>query len=250
MKIGIIGAGSIGYNVAKKLAPNHTIKIAASKLGDELTKKAEAIGITAVDIRAAVKDVDVVITSIPLKSIPDLPKDLFEHVPEHVIVADTANYYPLRDGHIQALDEGKVESVWVSEHLGRPIIKVFNNLMTHTLVHGGKPAGEPGRLAITVAGDNEEAKEIIADLVDEIGFDVVDGGKLVDSWRQQPGTPGYCSEFNKQELTAAWGAANKETAPQNRDEVIRSFMEKGDQLTHEEMLSLNRLGNKYQPETK
>lgn len=244
MKIGIIGAGSIGYNIAKKLAPNHTIKIAASKQSEELRKKAEDIGVTAVNIREAVKDVEVLITSIPLKAIPDLPTDLFDAVPEDIIIADTSNYYPLRDGHIEELDKGKVESVWVSEHFGRPVIKAFNNLMTHTLVYGGKPEGEEGRLAISVAGDSSKSKEIIGALINEIGFDVVDGGKIAESWRQQPGTPGYCSELTCEELKEALATANKETAAKNRDQVIKLFMEKGDQLTHQDMLSLNRLGNK------
>ncbi len=244
MKIGIIGAGSIGYNIAKKLASNHTIKIAASKQSEELRKKAEDIGITAVNIREAVKDVEVIITSIPLKAIPDLPRDLFDVVPEDVIIADTSNYYPLRDGHIEELDKGKVESVWVSEHFGRPVIKAFNNLMTHTLIYGGKPEGEEGRLAISVAGDSNKSKEIIGELINETGFDVVDGGKIAESWRQQPGTPGYCSELTSEELKVALATANKETAAENRDQVIKLFTEKGDQLTHQDMLSLNRLGNK------
>ena len=44
MNIGIIGAGSIGYNVAKKPAPNHDIKLAASKLTEGLEAKAVVIG--------------------------------------------------------------------------------------------------------------------------------------------------------------------------------------------------------------
>src|SRR5690606_14149138 len=94
MKIGIIGAGAIGYNLAKKLAPNHQVLLAASKISDELIKKASVIGATAVDRQEAVKGVDVVILSIPLKAIAELPKDLFEGAPADLIIADTSNYYP------------------------------------------------------------------------------------------------------------------------------------------------------------
>src|SRR5687767_9344185 len=122
MKIGIIGAGSIGYNVAKKLAPNHEIKLAASKLSEALEAKAASIGVKAVDIRQAVKDVEVIILSIPMKAIAQLPKDIFDGVPPEVVIADTSNYIPFRDTHFEEFDNSKAESVWVSEQLGRPII--------------------------------------------------------------------------------------------------------------------------------
>jgi predicted dinucleotide-binding enzyme len=247
MKIGIIGAGTIGYNVAKKLAPNHSVKLAASKLSDELIEKAEAIGVSAVDIKEAVKDVDVVIISIPMKFIPELPKDLFEGVPENVIVAETGNYYPYRDTRFYDLDEGKVESVWVSEQLGRPVIKAFNNILTYTLVEGGRPSGDPDRIAISVAGDNQEAKKVIGSLINETGFDVVDGGSLVESWRQQPGTPAYCTELNSEELKKALGNAIKEKAPVLRDQVIAGFMEKDFNLSKQEIIEANRSGHTQYP---
>lgn len=241
MKIGIIGAGSIGFNLAKKLAPNHSIVIAASKLSDELKKKAESINVTPVDVKDAVKNVDVVILSIPTKVIPELPKDLFNDVPDEIIVVDTSNYYPFRDNVIQELEEGKVESVWVSEQLGRPVIKAFNNLLAHTLMEGGKPTGSPGRIAISVAGDNDHAKQIVGTLIDEVGFDVVETGTLAESWRQQPGTPAYCTELNSVELKEALERADQTKAPELRDQVITYFMDKNFNLSHEEVVEYNRL---------
>ncbi|WP_316751686.1 NADPH-dependent F420 reductase [Pedobacter gandavensis] len=241
MKIGIIGAGSIGFNLAKKLAPNHSIVISASKLSDELKRKVASINVTAVDIKDVVKNVDVVILSIPTKIIPELPKDLFNDVPDNVIIVDTSNYYPFRDGHILELDEGKIESVWVSEQLGRPVVKAFNNLLAHTLVQGGTPNGTPGRIAISIAGDNDEPKLVISNLIDELGFDTVDTGKLEESWRQQPGTPAYCTELNKVELKDALTIANKANAPQLRDQVMEYLIEKQFNLSHEEIVENNRL---------
>lgn len=250
MKIGIIGAGAIGYNVAKKLALNHEIKLAASKLSEALAAKATSIGVKAVDIREAVKDVDVIILSIPMKAIAELPKDLFDGVPPEVVIADTGNYAPFRDGNIEELDNGKVESVWVSEQFGRPIIKAFNNILEETLVEDGRPEGDPDRLAISVAGDSKEGKAIISRLINETGFDVVDAGALAESWRQQPGSPSYCTELNSSELKEALAAAVKEQVPVNRDKVIADFQKKNFILTKEDKVEGNRAAQSKYPKTR
>jgi len=241
MNIAIIGAGAMGYNLAKKLAPNHKVHLAASKMTEELVNKASAIGVTAVDRKEAVKGVDLVILSIPLKAIAELPKDLFEAEPQDLIIVDTSNYYPFRDGNISELDNGEVESLWVAKQVGRPIIKAFNNILEYTLVHHGKTTNTTGRIALSIAGDSEQAKKVVAGLVNEIGFDVVDGGKLADSWRQQPGTPAYCTVLNAEELAQALKKANKENAPKLRDEVIHRIINADPALTHDEVVALNRL---------
>ncbi len=240
MKIGIIGAGAIGYNLAKKLAPNHEVRLAASKMSKELIDKATAIGSTAVDRKEAVKGVDLVILSIPLKAIAELPEDLFEGAAEDLIIVDTSNYYPLRDGNISELDNGEVESLWSAKQLGRPIIKAFNNVIAYTLIHHGKAANSSERIALSIAGDSEDAKKVVGAIVNETGFDVVDGGSLADSWRQQPGTPAYCTELNSEELKNALNLANKETAAKNRDEIIKHLVNANAPLTHDQILALNR----------
>jgi 8-hydroxy-5-deazaflavin:NADPH oxidoreductase len=240
MKIGIIGAGSIGYNIAKKLAPNHEIKLAASKLSEALEAKAASIGVKAVDIREAVKDVEVIILTIPKKAIPELPKDLFDGVPPEVVIADAGNYIPFRDGRFEELDNVKVDSVWVSEQIGRPVIKAFNNILEETLIEEGRPEGDPDRLAISVAGDSKEGKAIISRLINETGFDVVDAGELSESWRQQPGTPAYCTKLNSSELKEALAAAVKEQAPLNREQVMADFQKKNFKITKEEIVETGR----------
>jgi predicted dinucleotide-binding enzyme len=55
-------------------------------------------------------------------------------------------------------------------------------------------AGETlDRVALPISGDNPKAKEIVAQLIDRIGFDSVDAGTIAESWRQQPGAPVYCT---------------------------------------------------------
>jgi predicted dinucleotide-binding enzyme len=240
MKIGIIGTGAIGSVLAKNLsAAGHQVKVTNTRDMATLREIAASLGAEAATIKDVVKDVDVVIFSIPFKAYKALPENLLQDVPQGVIIMDTSNYYPFRDGELAGL-EGRTESECISETLGRPVVKVFNNILEYTLQHKGKPAGEDGRIAIAVAGDNEEHKKVAAELVDQIGFDTVDGGSLAGSWRQEPGTPGYCTELNAAELKEALAAAKKGKGPAVRDFVMGKFMTSKVFPSHEEMVAINR----------
>ncbi|PSL24089.1 hypothetical protein CLV42_11675 [Chitinophaga ginsengisoli] len=241
MKIGIIGTGAIGGTIAQKMvAAGHQVLVSNSGEFDKLEKRAKELGALPSTVGDVVKGVDVVILSVPTIAIPSLSKSLFDEIAKETIVVDTSNYYPFRDADIEEIKNGKVESVWVSEQIGRPVIKAFNNLLAQTLVSGGKPQGTPGRIAIAVSGDDPRAKEIISGLIDEAGFDVVDAGNLESSWRQQPGTPAYCTELNVTELKQALKDGIREVAPQIRDSVIKLFSERTTQPSHEEIVEFNR----------
>ena len=243
MKIGIIGTGAIGSILAEKLSnAGHQIKVTNTRAIPELKKIAAGLGATAATIQDVVKDVETIIFSIPFKALSDLPPNLLDGVPKDVIVMDTSNYYPLRDGEIAELEQ-KSESVYISEILNRPIIKVFNNILEYTLKNKGKAAGAADRIAISIAGENKEHKKIVAQLVDQTGFDTVDGGSLAESWRQQPGTPAYCTELNKAALTQALANAEKGKAPAIRDVIMNRLrsMDAWPKPPYEELLAGNRL---------
>jgi predicted dinucleotide-binding enzyme len=203
MKIGIIGAGAIGGTLTGQLTKlGHTVYLANSRGPETLADLATKTGATAVTAREAAQQGELLIVTIPLRSIPDLPKDLFEGVPASVPVIDTSNYYPLlRDGHLPELEQGDLtESEWVQQHLGRPVVKVFNNIHAEHIASAAKPAGTPGRVALPVASDDAAAKQKVMALVEELGFDAVDDGSLHESWRQQPGTPVYGADMSAADL--------------------------------------------------
>lgn len=240
MKIGIIGAGNIGATLARKLAAGgHVVKLANSKGPQSIQNLANEIGVNAVTKEEAVSEVDVVILSIPFASYPDL-KQTLSNVPETTVVIDTSNYYPGRDGAIKEVDDGKPESVWVSEQIGHPVVKAWNALLAATLADKGQPAGSSSRIAIPVTGGDTRAETIAQDLVEDTGFIALASGPLEDSWRQQPGTPAYCTELTLPELKLALKAADKARAPQNRDALIAKFMTPGSQFTHEQIVATNR----------
>jgi predicted dinucleotide-binding enzyme len=98
------------------------------------------------------------------------------------------------------------------------VIKAFNNIYAKSLLEKGVAKGSAGRIALSVAGDEGDAKSAVLRLVDELGFDPEDGGSLHDSWRQQPGTPAYCRDLDAVALRRALGAADRSRIAEYRAE--------------------------------
>ncbi|RKG91461.1 NADPH-dependent F420 reductase [Corallococcus terminator] len=220
MKIGIIGAGYIGGTLARHWVKlGHEVVIANSRGPETLKEVAAETGAKAVTPADAVKGAEVVVVTIPQKAVRDLPKDLFANVPKEVIVIDTGNYYPIRDGALSEIDKGMVESEWVAKLLGRPVIKVFNNIYSKSLLEKGVPKGTPGRIALPVAGDSPEAKAKVLQLVEALGFDAIDAGGIADSWRQQPGTPVYTQDFDAAHVKKALAEADRAQIPSYREKA-------------------------------
>lgn len=220
MRIGVIGAGAIGGTLARHLARlGHRVSIANSRGPDSLTALAAEIGATPVSVVDAANAGEVVIVSIPQKAVPNLPWGLFANVPDGVVVVDTGNYYPeLRDGRIDPIERGMLDSQWVAQQLGRTVIKAFNNIYARSLLEKGAAPSTPGRVALSVAGDRVEAKTPVLRLVEELGFDPVDGGDLDNSWRQQPGTPAYCRDLEVAALRRALAEADRSRIAECRAE--------------------------------
>ena len=222
MKIGIIGAGNIGSILARHFRQlHHTVLIANSRGPDTLGQIARETGAIPVPASEAANDVDLLVLTIPLKGVPSLPKDLLAHLPATSPIIDTGNYYPPRDGQIQEIDAGMVESEWTSRNLGRSVIKMFNNITADSLQRKGLPKGAKNRIALPVAGDDPQLKRQVMDLVEAIGFDAFDAGPLSESWRYQPGTPAYCPDPTIQELPSLLQRADREKAPKSRDSSSR-----------------------------
>ena len=218
MNIGIMGAGHIGGALTRRLTTlGHKVFVANSRGPESLAGLAQETGATPVSVQEAARNGDIVIVTIPEKNIPKLPRDLFDGVPDDVIVIDTGNYYPQqRDGLIDGIEQGVTESRWVSQQLGRPVVKTFNNIYADHLLRHGRPAGTPGRIALPVAGDDSEAKATVIKLLDELGFDGVDAGTIDESWRQQPGTPVYAADFDADGVRQALSQATQERKPEWR----------------------------------
>jgi hypothetical protein len=219
----------IGGTLARRLVSlGHDVAIANSRRPETIRELAADAGATAVTAAEAARHGEIVIVTIPQHAVADLPKDLFAGVPDDVVVVDTGNYYPSRDGSIPAIEAGQPESAWVAEQLGRPVIKAFNNIFFQSLLEKGTPKGTAGRIALPVAGDPPDARAKVLRLVDELGFDPVDAGRIEESWRQQPGTPCYTRDLEAPQLKEALAAADRSRIPEYRkaaDDAARAYFE-------------------------
>ena len=204
MKIGIIGAGHIGANAARLFVKaGHQVAISNSRGPQTLEPLVEELGDNAVaDTVEQARDFgDIVFISIPLGKYTELPTEGWAGK----VVIDSNNYYPERDGNIVELDSGEItSSQLLLKHLhGARLVKAFNTIwFEHLRSQGDTGLPLARRRAIFLAGDDSDAKAVVARLIEEIGFAAVDTGFLRDGGRsQQPGTAIY----NK-ELTAAEAA--------------------------------------------
>jgi hypothetical protein len=199
--IGIIGAGHIGSQVARKAVElGYDVVISNSRgpetlsgLVAELGPRAKAA--TAAEAAAAG---DFAVVTVPLRSYRDIPVEPLAGK----IVIDTNNYYWERDGRFPELDNGEVTtSSLLQEHLLKSkVAKGFNHIMAQQITSDGTPPGTQNRRALATASDYPEASELVAKLYDEFGFDTVNIGPLSESWRVERDRPAYVVRQNAAEL--------------------------------------------------
>jgi hypothetical protein len=162
--------------------------------------------------------------AVPQKAISELPKGLLAKARKETIVIDVGNYYPFRDGRIEELENGLTESAWVERQIGRPVVKVLNSIIAKALAEAGRPAGSRDRVALPISGDDPKAKERVAQLIDRIGFDSVDAGTIAESWRQQPGSPVYCTNPTKEEVRLWLKNVDRSSLVTDREKVLKAYL--------------------------
>jgi predicted dinucleotide-binding enzyme len=207
MKIGLIGAGNIGGTLAKLFArAGHDVAVSNSRGPDTLRELETELGERgrAVTAEEAADFGDVVVVAVPFGRYRELPATGMTGK----VVIDANNYYPERDGTFTELDEDRTTgSELLQAHLGDArVVKAFNAIYYLKLRDEGRPAGAPGRLGIPISGDDADAKRVVAELIDQIGFDAVDAGALGDGGRlHQPGTSVYGRLLTAEQIRAALG---------------------------------------------
>jgi predicted dinucleotide-binding enzyme len=205
MKIGVVGSGNIGGNAARLFVrAGHEVALSNSRGGEGLDELVKELGdkAHATTIEDAAKFGDVVLVAIPFGHFRDLPADAFKGK----VVIDTGNYYPDRDGKFPQLDRDETtSSELMSAHLKEArLVKGFNTIyFKHLAAQGDTSLPLEDRRAIFIAGDDSQAKEIVALLIEEIGFAAVDTGFLHEGGRsQQPGTAIYNKDVTAKEAAA------------------------------------------------
>ncbi len=226
MEIGIIGSGMVGSTLAGHLTGlGHKVKIANSRGPESLGEVADKTGAAPVTVEEAAGAKDIIIVAIPPTAMDKLPVAILSA--SQAIIIDTGNYYPARDGENVNLKDGLTDSEWAEKVIGHSVIKAFNNILSTSLASKSKPERSPERVALSVAGNQDEHKNVVKALINEMGFDAIDGGLLSESWRQQPGTPAYCRDLDKEALASALHEADESKRAQYlemADDAIRPFL--------------------------
>src|SRR3954465_5439289 len=194
--IGLIGSGHIGGTVARLAADaGHDVVLSNSRGPETLTDLVDELGphARAATASEAAAAGDIVVVTVPLKAYREVPAEPLRGK----VVIDTNNYYPDRDGHIGELDdESTTVSELLQEHLaGARVVKAFNNIYADHLGTLQRPAGDPERSVLPIAGDDPAAKQSAAELLDSIGYDSYDVGPLSEGWRYQRDTAAYVQPY-------------------------------------------------------
>lgn len=208
MQIGIVGAGFIARAIAQlALTHGHDAMVSNARGPDTLASIPSGIGARVGTVDEAIGFGDVVLVAIPFHAIGSLPAERLAGK----IVIDAGNYYPDRDGRIAELDARRITtSELLARHLpGARIVKAFNAILARDLPLGGRLPGTTEQRALPIAGDDPEAKRIVADLQDAFGFAVVDAGPLAEGWRFERAKPAYCVSLSAMALRAALAAAER-----------------------------------------
>ncbi|SEB51634.1 hypothetical protein SAMN04489844_0372 [Nocardioides exalbidus] len=205
--IGLIGSGHIGTAIARRaIEQGHDVVLSNSRGPETLADLVADLGdrARAATAQEAAEAGDLVVVTVPFKAYLDVPVEPLAGK----VVIDTNNYYFERDGHYPELDEGRTTvSEMLAEHLPTSkVVKAFNAIQAAHIVTEGRPSGAADRRALAIAGDDADAKQVVTDLIDSFGFDVVDAGPLAEGKRFERDKPAYGAELDAEGMRAAVAA--------------------------------------------
>jgi len=211
--IGIIGSGHVGRNLAQAaVAHGYDVVLSNSQGPGSLAGLVSELGprARAATPDQAAADGDFAIVAIPITTIDQVP---VEPLAGKVVIA-TINYFPQRLGRIAEIDDGTITAPGLLQaHLpASKVVRAFSMINAGEMSGDGYPQGDPKRRALALAGDDPAAKQLVAGLYDEFGFDALDIGGLDESWRLDAGQPAFVTRQNLAELEANVARAERPVA--------------------------------------
>ncbi len=203
-RIAVLGAGHSGPVIARvAIDAGYDVSIAAS--GDPATIALIAqVLIPGAQPRwaaDAVADANVVVLAIPIHRFAAFDPGLVAGK----LVIDVMNYWPPVDG-VQAMfeDDLRGTSEIVQERLARStVVKTLNHLGYHEMDADRRSAGSPERRALGVAGDDPDAVDVVADIIDRIGYDPVRLDGLYAGRLLEAGGPVFGASLSRAEFELA-----------------------------------------------
>jgi 8-hydroxy-5-deazaflavin:NADPH oxidoreductase len=181
MKVTIIGAGNMGRGIGARLVEGgNDLQIfdrdpaEARALADELAGKGNGSATAAAEGDRI--EGDVVVPAVYYGSMPSLLERYGEQLAGKVVV-DITNPMDVEtfDGLVTPPDSSAAEELAKRLAAGTPVVKAFNTTFAGTLAEG-QAAGE--QLDVFVAGDDEDAKRKVSELIEAGGMRAIDAGPL------------------------------------------------------------------------
>jgi 8-hydroxy-5-deazaflavin:NADPH oxidoreductase len=203
-RIAVLGAGHVGPVIARvAVEAGYPVAIAAS--GDpqriDLITRVLAPGAEPRSAADAVADADVVVLAIPIHKFAAFDPALVAGK----IVVDVMNYWPPVDGVQEMFEDRRLgSSEIVQRRLARStVVKTFNHLGYHELDEERRPEGSPQRRALGVAGDDPDAVDVVADVIERIGYDAVRLDSLRAGRLFEAGGPVFGASLRRSEFELA-----------------------------------------------
>jgi 8-hydroxy-5-deazaflavin:NADPH oxidoreductase len=208
MRVGIIGSGRIGGNIARLLvAGGHDVCLSFSREPEKLRELAASIDehASAGSVRDAVEFGDVVVLSVPWPAIPTALEQAGSLAGK--VVIDTTN--PFGQGGWLELPGGATSAQFNQERMpGARPVKAFNTLTSGFQASAAtRPVDR--RAVLFMSGDDDDAKATVARLIEDAGFVAADLGSAADSRPMEaPRRPGalYGEEYRAEDARAAVAA--------------------------------------------
>lgn len=198
--IGTIGAGHIGSTIGGLWVKSGHKVFFSDRHPEKLKDLVASLGplAQAGPIPQAIAFGDVVLVTVPYSAIPQIGRD-YGAALKGKIVLDTCNAVPGRDGPVA--DEVEQNGVGVTSQKYLPGTRLVRAFNTMSYMYFAEQAHRPDpKLAVPIAGDDEEAVRVAAGLVRDVGFEPVIVGKLADARLFQRGAPGYGQRVTAAEL--------------------------------------------------
>lgn len=200
IRIGIIGSGNIGSTLGEFWAKAGHQVLFSSRNPDNLKPLVEKVGprARAGTVKDAIAFGEVILIAVPYGSMAQIAKDYAKDLAGKIVM-DAGNAVLARDGEIGKEAREKGVGLTTQRLLpGARVVRAFNTLGVNRLRNN---ANRPeGRIAIPMAGDDQEALKVASMLVRDAGFDPAVLGGLDRSRLFEQTNPLYGQEISAQEM--------------------------------------------------